>query len=256
MKNELRYLDLVTKVMLEGNIVNGRNGIIRSLPFQILDIDTNDYKIPLLTTRYINYKSIAGEYAAMIRGARTLEEFKQWGCGYWKKWADPDGTLRIDYGKDFAKQGEYIVKALRSGEHNRRMLMNFWDNDNIENLKLPCCFYSMQFYKENGRVHLLWNQRSADLMIGVPHDIIWAWIMLKQFAGKANLGTGKIKMVFGDAHIYGEHLIPASQHVKRTPYEEPDYHFDVSGAINNFRPDDLEVMNYKHHEVIEYELKE
>ena len=248
---------MVNKVLDYGNSVDGRNGIIKTLPFQILDIELQDGYAPVITTRLINANSVAGEYAAMIRGVKHLNDFKKWGCGYWSKWADKDGNLTIDYGKDFAEQGEYIIKALRSGEHNRRLIMNFWDSKRVLNneLSLPCCFYSMQFYKQNDRLHLLWNQRSADLLVGVPHDIVWAYIMLHQFAAKANLKAGNIKMVFGDAHIYEEHFENAKIQLSRQILDEPKCTIDSSGALMNFLPSDFKLEGYEHQGKLDYEIK-
>lgn len=257
MYNEQRYLDLVKKVLLKGNIVNGRNGAIRSLPFETLDIELEDQRVPILSTRKIFWKGVAAEYAALIRGPENVKDFELWGCNYWSKWADSNGDLILDYFRNFRPQMEYIIKSLRSGEHNRRLILNFWNEDNVLNniLSLPCCYYSMQFYKANGKLHLLWNQRSADLMIGVPSDILIAFLLLKLTAAKSDLEAGNIKMIFGDAHIYAEHFIPAAKQIERAPLVEPTYHLDASGSIDGFIPSDFEVINYQPQEAIKYELK-
>lgn len=257
MQNELRYLNLVNKVLDYGNSVEGRNGKIKTLPFQTLDIELQSQRIPLLTTRKIFYKGIAGEYAALIRGPKNIKDFETFGCNYWSKWADENGNLELDYFRNFYPQMEYIIRSLRTREHNRRLILNFWNEENVllNKLSLPCCYYSMQFYREGGKLHLLWNQRSADLLVGVPSDIVIAFILLNVAAGKSDLEAGKIKMVFGDAHIYEEHFDKAKEQLSREIKEEPLYNLDVSPSIIGFLPDDLEIIGYKHHEPIKYELK-
>lgn len=45
-------------------------------------------------------------------------------------------------------------------------------------------------------------QRSADLLVGVPHNWVQWWGFLLWAAVQAGLGVGFLGWVFGDAHIY------------------------------------------------------
>ena len=45
-------------------------------------------------------------------------------------------------------------------------------------------------------------QRSADMILGVPHNWIQSWALLLWFAYHSKLKVGHLRWLFGDAHIY------------------------------------------------------
>ena len=47
-------------------------------------------------------------------------------------------------------------------------------------------------------------QRSADMLLGVPHNWVQSWAMLMYFAKHAGLNVGSMTWMWGDAHIYKE----------------------------------------------------
>jgi thymidylate synthase len=51
----------------------------------------------------------------------------------------------------------------------------------------------------------MWYQRSADVMVGVPSDMILAAMLLKVMANYCGMQYGSVTMHFGDTHIYAEH---------------------------------------------------
>lgn len=211
-------------------------------------------RFPILTTRKMFTKGILGEYAAFLRGPKHVDDFKEWGCNYWDLWADEDGNLELDYGRGWIKQFNHVIEAMRAGGNDRRMLVNTWNHERLDDLSLPCCHYSYQFYKRGDEIDLLWNQRSADLAIGVPSDIILAATMLVSLAREVALKPGRIKMVFGDAHIYTEHGQGVEEMLKNTPYMCPQYDYKHFGFFQ-FQPQDLELGQYSSHEAIKFQLK-
>ena len=204
---------------MKGERVEGRNGVVRKLPFLNIAFDAS--YLPLLQTRQSFYKGIAGEYAAFLRGPKHIDDFKMFGCNYWDKWGDANGDLRVDYGNawinfDRTNQVDEVRKSLKEDPQGRRHLITGWDPRFLKALDLPCCHYSYQFYVRDGKyLDLLWNQRSADWCIGVPADAVLAAIMLHHFAKDTGYEPGVVKMSFGDCHIYENHMDTAIEQMER-----------------------------------------
>jgi thymidylate synthase len=74
------------------------------------------------------------------------------------------------------------------------------------NPNTPTCCHSIivQFFVRNGRLSMKSYQRSADMLLGVPHNWIQSWAMLMWFAHHAGLKVGSMTWMWGDAHIYNE----------------------------------------------------
>ena len=63
-------------------------------------------------------------------------------------------------------------------------------------------------------------QRSADLLLGWPHNIIQSWALLLWLAHQTNLRPGSLRWIFGDCHIYQEdsHLQCATEILAARPF--------------------------------------
>ena len=92
--NERGYKRIVHDIIHNGSYRETRNGHVKSLPNQILKITgLNHGLFPIITTRYIHWPGILGEYAAIIRGPKNVKDFEKWGCNYWSYLGDANGNL-------------------------------------------------------------------------------------------------------------------------------------------------------------------
>lgn len=260
---ENAYLEIARDILRDGDHMEGRNGFVKSLSNQILKFDLSDGYFPLITTRKMHYKGVLGEYAAMIRGPKHVDDFKRWGCNYWDDWANEDGSIDVDYGNAWidyngTNQVAEVLAAMDYNPASRRMMITGWRPDRVYDgsLSLPCCHHTYQFYvSDDGHVDLLWHQRSADWMVGMPSDMVLAALMLIHMSKAAMKKPRNVTMVIGNAHIYGEHLDNAAKQVKRNPWGPPEYKYRWRRHWQSFEPGDLELINYQHHDPIKYELK-
>lgn len=209
---ELDYAELVEKV-LKATYRVGRNGGTLSTFATQLSFDL-EQGFPMLNVRKMYPQGVFGELAAMLRGPKHIDDFKRWGCNYWDKWAEPDGSIELDYGNAWlnfngVNQLEQLREALIGSPESRRMVVTGWRPG--ADLSLPCCHMLYQFYvrdeKDGDYLDMLWIQRSADVMVGVPSDAIFAaaW-MIAICTEMPWLKPGRCTMVFGDTHIYQEHV--------------------------------------------------
>lgn len=207
---EYDYAELAQTVLDHGEIREGRNGKTKAMFGATLEFDLTK-EFPLLTQRRMFPAGILGELAAMLRGPKHINDFKRWGCNYWDKWAKPDGSIAIDYGNvwhDFngVNQIDQLREAIIGSPTSRRMLISGWRPG--ADVDLPCCHVMYQFYVRKGQyLDMIWTQRSADVMVGVPSDAVFAaaWLitMCAEFTW---LTPGRVIMNFGDTHIYEEHF--------------------------------------------------
>lgn len=263
MNYELAYMGLVRKILANGELRRGRNGTTLAIFGETLTIDLSTGEFPLLTGRQLFYRGVFGELAAMLRGPKTLKDFEEHGCNYWKQWARPDGSINVDYGNawiDFNgfNQLEALVDGLKNNPHGRRHLVTGWRPDRLDDLSLPCCHYAYQWYvREDKYLDMMWHQRSVDTMIGLPSDVIFASAWNIMLANEVGLIPGKITFTLGDTHIYEEHIEQAKEYLTRLTCELPKYKLEAytQKAHTLFRPDDITIVDYTHMPAIKFELK-
>ena len=266
-KFEAAYAELVQEVLLEGQLRVTRNGVTRSLFGRSLTFSIRGGLFPLLQGRKYHYKGVVGEFCALIRQPKTIEDFEKWGCNYWRKWCKPDGSINVDYGNawfdfDGYNQIAELKRCLRDDRSNRRMIVSGWRPSRLNELDLPCCHYSYQFYVDNDNVlHMIWTQRSVDMMLGLPADAVLASLMLMTLAREFSLIPGTIKMDLGDCHIYEEHAQDVVTYLSRVPEISAPaptalLHCGTGTLFEEFVPEFLDVQYKCTAPVINFLLKE
>lgn len=264
MNFERSYMALVSRILSEGEVVAGRNGNTKSLIGETLKFNLA-LEFPILQSRPYPYKGVFGEFAAIIRGPKYLEDFIKFGCGYWAKWANQDNSLSInvDYGNawlDFngVNQLEWLVNEIKTNPQSRRLIVSGWNPANVINnkLSLPCCHYAYQFLVRDNVLHMVWIQRSADTMLGVPADALLASLWLIALSNETGLSAGTCTMHFADTHIYEEHfeeaakLVSAFSEYERTNFgalsgTQWKYNAEPGQKLVDFLPSDISLIDYK-----------
>ena len=261
---EQMYSNLVSAVLEHGETRQCRNGETKSLFATALRFSLEDGTFPMLLGRKIFYKGVLGELAAILRKPTTTADFAEFGCNYWRDWGDSSGNINIDYGNawfdfDGFNQIAELKRLLKEDPTSRRIIINSWRPNNLSSLSLPCCHYSYQFYvRESGHIDMLWIQRSADLMVGVPSDAVFAAAWLIAIAKEFGFKPGVVTMSLGDTHIYAEHYEGAQTYLDNTikiSQPAPIYVYTGPDDFTKFTPDDLEVLFYKPVDIINFKLK-
>jgi len=261
------YKELVKQVLAFGEVKEGRNGVTTSLIGTQLKFDAAN--IPLLNSRKIFYKGVVGEFSAFMNNCTKLQDFKDRGCNYWDAWADNKGTLRLDYVTQLhnnlitlkglqTPQLEALKIGLVNDKFSRRHIINLWVPENLRILSLPCCHYSYQFIvSTDNKLNMIWTQRSADVMVGIPSDMILAYLWVQCLSKELGFKPGEVTMNFGDTHIYEEHITGAKQYLEvLEPRLIPIATLnDKFTCIESFYPDQLDIIQYDPHPSIKFELK-
>lgn len=276
---EIQYADLVRKILTQGSATPCRNGSTLSLFGETIKLTNITQEFPIIAGRKIHWKPVLGELAAFFRGPKHVNDFKQWGCNYWDKFAEKDGKLYLDYGNVwtswYGTQGyldinqlSTVVASLKLNPHDRRHIITGWNPVSIANnsLSLPCCHLLYQWRVANDKLDMIWYQRSCDTMLGLPSDMILAaaWnILMAQATGYT---PGDVTMMLGDTHIYNEHIVGATRYLEQVhnicsnenlERVSCEYVGTSKGldAMTTFYPDELYIYGYTHLDPISFELK-
>jgi thymidylate synthase len=86
----------------------------------------------------------------------------------------------------------------------------------MNEMVLPPCHYAFQVYINNGTMDLMWQQRSADVFLGLPYDIVMYGLLLEMLAKGAGLKAGQLIGQLGDCHLYNNHLQQAEVYLDRS----------------------------------------
>lgn len=263
---EHNYRTLVKDILSKGDKRTTRNADTLALFGTIINFDLSKSEFPIIQGRKYFYKGVLGEFAAFMRQPKNIKDFEKFDCNYWKKWAKPDGSLKVDYGNawfDFngVNQIAEVRKALTSNPTDRRMIVSGWRPNRIPELSLPCCHLLYQwFVREDKYLDMIWYQRSVDTMIGLPADAILAALWNTILAQECGYVPGKVIMMLGDTHIYEPHITAAhkylseSSKVSNLPENTPIYTIKSDVTLETFVPSDLELRNYDPKPIIKFEL--
>ena len=220
---EKRYAELVKKVLNTQKRATRNDDATHSIFGEMFSFELRGY-IPLLTGRKIFYRGVLGELAAMLRKPHHINDFKRFGCNFWDTWGDENGYLDLDYGRQWYAHNQIaeLKRCLKEDRESRRMIINAWNPANLKNLSLPCCHLLYQFYCNHNELSMNWYQRSVDVMIGMPSNMVFSSALLIMIANEFNMKPHKINMIFGDCHIYSRHVEPAYEYLQNLEHNLED----------------------------------
>lgn len=88
---------------------------------------------------------------------------------------------------------------------SRRLIVNAWNPSELHQMALPPCHYGFQVYINNNKLDLMWQQRSADVFLGLPYDIAMYGLLLELLAKGTGYRPGRLIAQLGDCHLYSNH---------------------------------------------------
>ena len=149
-------------------------------------------------------------------------------------------------------QIKYCINLLQTDPFSRRILFTAWNPVDLPKMALYPCHILFQFYVRVGanKERILDGQlyqRSADLMLGVPYNVVSYSLLIYLVSSIVGMVPGRIKLVFGDVHIYEEHREGAEEQLRREVLGFPKIHIShTPHKIEDFRIEDITIDNYVH----------
>ena len=156
-----------------------------------------------------------------------LKSYKEWDCGpiYGFQWRHFNATYKgcdHNYTGQGVDQLLNVIHLLQTNPTSRRIFMSAWNPEQMNEMALPPCHISYQFYVSDGnKLQCQMYQRSGDMFLGIPFNIASTALLTHIIAKMTNLIPDKIILVVGDAHIYKNHIEQVKIQLNRTPYIPP-----------------------------------
>ena len=198
---------------------------------------------PILTGKKISFNAAKVELLWILRGRTDLKYLEDNGVKYWRpdyeRSGRTDETLGPVYGKqwrDFngVDQLYNLTYSINNDPSSRRLIVSAWAPHEMKDMALPPCHYSFQVYINNGVMDLMWQQRSADVFLGLPYDISMYGLLLEMLAKGSNLIPGQLIGQLGDCHLYNNHLDQAKEYRRRRKRSLPQLELRAGISMLNF----------------------
>lgn len=190
-------------------------------------------------------------------------------------------------------QIQNAINLLKTDPDSRRNKVDAWNVGEVKNQTVPPCHTDFQFYTREMPQHerfsyyaksigsrmyhdhiidemddnnfptraisLMWNQRSADLFLGLPFNIASYATLLSISAEEVNMIPDELIGNLGDVHLYKNHVEQAVLQLSRDPYDLPLLSINKKGLsiierILEYEPSDFSVLKYNCHNSIKAPL--
>lgn len=253
-----QYLSLMREVREHGVKKEDRTGIGTLSKFgHQMRFDLSD-GFPVITTKKLHLRSIIHELLWFLRGDSNIAYLKDNGVSIWDAWADEDGELGPVYGVQWRNwptpdggsvdQIAQIMQQLRDNPQSRRIILSAWNVAELDNMALPPCHCLFQFYVADGKLSCQLYQRSCDIFLGVPFNIVSYALLTHMLAQQADLDVGDFVWTGGDCHLYNNHLEQADEQLQREPLPLPRLAIKRRPpSIFEYVFEDFEILNYESH---------
>ncbi len=260
MKNiEDEYKYLMAEVLYRGFDKKDRTGTGTKSVFGRTIRHDMSLGFPILTSKKISFNAARTELLWILNGRTDLEYLEAGGVKYWRpdyeRSGRTDGTLGPVYGKQWRNfngvdQLYNLVDAIRYDSDSRRMMVSAWNVSELKDMALPPCHYGFQVYVNDGVIDLMWQQRSADVFLGLPYDIAMYGLLLEMLAEGSDLIPGQLIGQLGDCHLYNNHLDQAKEYLSRPKRGMPSLKLhrgicnNVLEGVNIPDAEDIELIGY------------
>jgi thymidylate synthase len=268
------YLDLLRDIRANGVRKEDRTGTGTTSVFGRQVRFDLAQGFPLLTTKRIHMKSVIHELLWFLQGATNTRYLRENGVTIWDEWADERGELGPVYGYQWRNwptpdgrhidQIQQVMAQIKARPHSRRIMvtaMNLADypdegltpQQNVARGKMALapCHAFCQFYVADGKLSCLFYCRSQDVFLGTPFNWASYALLTHMVAQQADLAPGDLVWTGGDCHLYRNHTAQVDEQLTREPYALPTLAIlRKPPSIFDYRYEDFEVRDYRHHPAI------
>ena len=263
-KADVLFVNMCQKILDEGFSTEGQNVRARwedGTPaytvktFGVVNRYDLQEEFPALTLRRTAIKSAMDEVLWIWqRKSSNIHDLKP---HIWDEWADEDGSIGKAYGYQMQKkykfaQGEMdqvdnVLWQLKNQPQSRRILTNIYNFEDLSEMNLEPCAYSMTFNVTGDRLNAILNQRSQDILAANNWNVVQYALLVMMFAQVSGLKPGELGHVISDAHIYNKHLPIVAELIKRPQYPAPKVTLNPDiKDFYDFTMNDVIVENYQH----------
>ena len=212
-------------------------------------------EFPIITLRRTAFKSAIDEILWIWQ--KKSNNVHDLNSHIWDSWADETGSIGKAYGYQLGKksiypEGEFdqvdrVLFDLKHNPQSRRILTNIYNFEDLHEMHLYPCAYSMTFNVTGNKLNGILNQRSQDTLTANNWNVVQYAVLLHMFAQVSGLEVGEFVHVISDAHIYDRHIPIVEEILKNPQYPAPV--FKMNKDVKNFYDftvDDFELEGYQY----------
>lgn len=211
-------------------------------------------EFPALTLRRTAFKSAVDEVLWIWQ--KKSNNIHDLNSHIWDEWADKDGSIGKAYGYQMGVKHQYkegmmdqvdrVLFDLKENPYSRRIMTNLYVHQDLHEMNLYPCAYSMTFNVTGDKLNAILNQRSQDVLAANNWNVVQYAVLLHMIAQVSGLKAGELVHVIADAHIYDRHIPLIRELISREPYPAPT--FWINPEIHDFYDftvDDVRLDNYQ-----------
>ena len=285
---EQQYSDLIQDIIDNGNIVEGRNGNTLTVFGRSMRFSLKDNKIPLLTSKKMAWKTCLKELLWFISGKTDNKILKEQKVGIWNQNSTKEYLTSIglndreedDLGPVYGHQWRHfnasytdcntnyegqgidqlndIITSLKDSDkrYSRRLIMSAWNPCQLKEMALPPCHVLAQFNVINNKLRCALYQRSCDVGLGVPFNILSYSILTHMIAQHCDLEAHEFVYFMGNVHIYDDHVESLKPQLSNKLYPFPTLKISTKHEnINDYKMEDFSIENYVSNDKITMKMR-
>ena len=210
-------------------------------------------EFPALTLRPTAIKSAVDEILWIWQ--KKSNNIKDLKSSIWDEWADENGSIGKAYGYQLGvkyrfahgcmDQVDNVLWQLKNTPYSRRIITNIYKFDDLMEMGLEPCAYSMTFNVTGDKLNGILNQRSQDILAANNWNVVQYAVLLHMFAQVSNLKAGELVHVIADAHIYDRHVPVIEELLSRDEYPAPKFTLNPSINFYDFTVEDIIIEDYE-----------
>ncbi len=211
-------------------------------------------EFPILTIRRTYWKSALDELLWIWQ--KKSNNIHDLSSHVWDSWADDSGSIGKAYGYQLSKksiypEGEFdqvdrVIYDLKHNPASRRILTNIYNFEDLHEMALYPCAYSMTFNVSGNTLNTILNQRSQDMLTANNWNVVQYSLLTHMMARVAGLEAGELVHVIADAHLYDRHLDLINPILENKPKPAPELIIDPSvGDFYSFTKDHFKLEKYE-----------
>lgn len=210
-------------------------------------------EFPAITLRKTAIKSCVDEVLWIWQ--KKSNNVNELNSHIWDSWADENGSIGKAYGyqmgvKHKYKEGEMdqvdrVIYDLKNNPYSRRIMTNIYVHQDLHEMNLYPCAYSMTFNVTGNKLNAILNQRSQDILTANNWNVVQYAVLLHMLAQVCGFEAGELVHVIADAHIYDRHIPIVKELIKRETYPAPKFWLNPEiKDFYDFTVDDVRLDDY------------
>ncbi len=214
-------------------------------------------EFPIMTLRRTYFRSCVDELLWIWQ--KKSNNVRDLGSHVWDSWADENGSIGKAYGyqlgvKHRYPEGEFdqvdrVLYDLKNNPASRRILTNLYNFEDLHDMALYPCAYSMTFNVSGNTLNAILNQRSQDMLTANNWNVVQYAVLVHMLAQVSGLQAGELVHVIADCHIYDRHVPLVEKMLQNEPLPAPKFYVNQKVKdFYQFTVDDFRLENYQYHE--------